>query len=232
MENWWENYPWRMIQTNLREIDMLDISADLYVQRLIEFNANVVMINAAGIIASYETDIPFHYQSKFLKGDSLKSIVDLCHQNGIRVIARTDFSKVRRKIYEQYPQWAYRTKEGKIVDYNGDVHVCINGDYQQKYAFEIIKELFEKIPFDGLYCNMGGFQTRDYSYNEYGVCHCNSCRKKFNEMFGLELPVSEDMRNPVYRKYKIFQEKCLSEHKNRFVSFMHSIDPNIAIDDG
>jgi hypothetical protein len=232
MKKWWENYPWRMIQTNLREIDMLDISADSYVQKLIEFNANVVMINAAGIIASYETDTPFHYQSKFLKGDSLKAIVDLCHKNGIKVIARTDFSKVRREIYEQYPQWSYRTKEGKIVDYNGDVHVCLNGDYQQKYAFEIIKELFEKIPFDGLYCNMGGFQTRDYSYNEYGICHCNSCRKKFYEMFGLELPNSEDMKNPIYRKYKVFQEKCLSEHKDRFVSFMHSIDPNIAIDDG
>jgi hypothetical protein len=25
MTDWWENYPWRLIQTNLRQIDMQDI---------------------------------------------------------------------------------------------------------------------------------------------------------------------------------------------------------------
>jgi len=231
MESWWENYPWRMIQTNLREIDMLDISADLFVKELVDFKASVVVINAAGIIASYETELPFHAQSKFLKGDSLKTIVERCHVNGIRVIARTDFSKVRREIYEQYPQWAYRTKSGGIVDYNGDVQVCLNGDYQQKYAFEILREVFEKIPFDGLYCNMGGFQTQDYSYNYHGICHCDNCRNLFQEMFGLSLPGKEDMENHVYRKYKIFQERCLSKHKSKLVSFVKAINPDIAVDD-
>ena len=28
MADWWHNRPWRMIQTNLREIDMRDIRAD------------------------------------------------------------------------------------------------------------------------------------------------------------------------------------------------------------
>lgn len=68
---------------------------------------------------------------------NLRQIIDACHEEGIRVIARTDFSKVRYDLYEQHPEWAYRTAKGEIVNYNGDVHVCPNGEYQQKIMFEI-----------------------------------------------------------------------------------------------
>ena len=64
---WWQTRTWRLIQTNLREIDMLDISAEQVVADLQRFQANVLMINAAGIIASYPTQLPFHYQSSYLK---------------------------------------------------------------------------------------------------------------------------------------------------------------------
>lgn len=228
---WWKDYPWRMIQTNLREIDMEDISAERFVKDLLDFKANVVLLNAAGIIASYPTELPFHFQSPYLQGDSLKKIVDLCHENGIKVIARTDFSKVRRKLFEQHPEWAFRSKDGNCMDYNGDVQCCINGDYQQKFAFQIIEEMFRKIPFDGLFCNMGGFQTRDYDFNDYGYCHCENCRSKFREMYGHELPAAEDYTDPVYGPYIQFQEKILKEYRERIVAFVKKINENICFDD-
>ena len=72
-KHWWEDYPWRQVQTNLRQIDMLDIDAAEYVRELQQFNATVVMINVGGILASYETHLPFHFQSPYLKGDSIKN---------------------------------------------------------------------------------------------------------------------------------------------------------------
>ncbi len=228
---WWTNYPWRMIQTNLREIDMLDISAKRLVQDLLDFKATVVLINAAGIIASYPTKLPFHFQSPYLQGDSLKDIVDLCHENGIKVLARTDFSKVRRVLYEQHPEWAFRTKEGTVVDYNGDVQVCINGEYQQNYALQIMNEMFEQIPFDGLFCNMGGFQTKDYDFHDYGFCHCDNCKKKFAEMYGLELPEKADYSDSNYGQYHQFQEKILKEYREKIVTHVKSIDKEICFDD-
>ena len=109
MEKWWEHFAWRQIQTNLREVDMSDIDAKQMVQDLQSFGATVLMLNVGGILASYETRLPFHYQSPFLTGDSLKTIIDACHAVGIQVVARTDFSKIRRPIFEQHPDWAYRT---------------------------------------------------------------------------------------------------------------------------
>ena len=62
--NWWTNYPWRMIQTNLRETDMEDINAEEYAKDLADFGATVVLLNAAGIIASYDTKLDFQTDRK------------------------------------------------------------------------------------------------------------------------------------------------------------------------
>ncbi len=229
MADWWQNRQWRLIQTNLREIDMADIDAHRVVADLQDFQANVLMLNAAGIIASYPTRLPFHYQSPFLTGDSLHDILDACHAAGIRVIARTDFSKVRRPIFEQHPDWAYRTAKGDVVDYNGDVHVCINGPYQQHYALLILEELFETHDFDGVFFNMGGYQTHDYSGNYYGICHCRHCRERFGEMFGLQLPTREDNSDSVYRSYSTFKRETLRQHQELVHTFINQRWPHLCI---
>ncbi|MEZ4619604.1 MAG: hypothetical protein R2867_29425 [Caldilineaceae bacterium] len=229
MSNWWENFSWREIQTNLREIDMIDIRAEQVVADLQAFKANVLMINAAGIIASYPTDLPFHFQSPYLTGDSLADIIAACHAADIRVVARTDFSKVRVPIFEQYPEWAYISSTGQPINYNGDIAVCLNGDYQQKYALQIIEECLTKLPFDGIFFNMGGYQTRDYSGNYYGPCQCANCQRGFAEMFGLKLPTVEDMEDPVFRKYTQFKNATLRAHHEMAYKFIHSRFPHVNI---
>jgi len=230
MSDWWEGYPWRMIQTNMREIDMLDMDAERFVQELQAFRATVVLVNAAGIIASYPTKLPYHFQSPYLQGDSLADIIAACHAAGIRVLARTDFSKVRRPIYEMHPDWAYRTAAGDIIDYNGDVHACLNGDYQQIYALNIIRELITTHDLDGIFFNMGGYQTSDYSRIQYGLCHCQACRKRFDEMYGLALPQSTDLDDPVYRKYQVFKQRTTEELHLKVSTLIHQLRPDICVD--
>ena len=229
MTDWWHSKQWRLIQTNLREIDMRDIRAAQVVADLQAFKANVLMINAAGIIASYPTKLPFHFQSPYLTGDSLLDIIAACRAADIRVFARTDFSKVRRPIYEQYPDWAYVSSTGQIVDYNGDVHVCINGPYQQAYALRIIEELLETHPFDGIFFNMGGYQTRDYSGSYYGICHCRHCARLFKEVYDLALPDKEDLSDPVFRAYTEFKQRTLDAYHAKVYHFIAGRWPHICI---
>lgn len=227
--HWWEDFHWRVIQTNLRQIDMLDMNAEEYVKELQKFNANVTMINVGGILASYETHLPFHFQSPFLKGDSLQTVIDACHAAGIRVVARTDFSKIRRPIYETHPEWAYRTIDGSIIDYEGDVHACVCGGFQQNYAFQILQEILETLPVDGLFINMGGFQTRDYSHRSYSFCHCDNCKSQFKARFGMELPRKADMKDKSYQAYRIFQREVVDEYNKRLEAMVHGINPEVAI---
>ncbi|MCD8126613.1 MAG: beta-galactosidase [Clostridiales bacterium] len=229
MAHWWNDYPWRMVQTNLREIDMADMDAATYARELKEFGATVVMLNAAGIIASYDTDLEYQTKSAYLSGDGIGEMIEVCHRNGIRVIARTDFSKVRYPIYEQHPDWAYRDKNGNILNYNGDVQCCPNGAYQQEKLLEILQEVLTRFPFDGVFCNMSGFLVVDYSGVYHGPCHCENCKRKFKEKFGLDIPEKDGPRNPDYLKYSAFKGMVLREQKKRLLETVRTISPEIAV---
>lgn len=229
-KHWWESYSWRDIQTNLRQIDMKDIDAEQYSNDILDFNASIAMINVGGIIASYQTELEDHYLSHYLQGDSLEKIIDACHKKGIKVIARVDFSKIRTEIFLRHPDWAYRTKHGDIINYNGDVHACVNGGYQQEYVYKIVKEINDKLSIDGIFFNMGGFNEHDYGHKNYGICHCQNCQRKFKERFGLDLPEECTTDNPVYRKYLLFKEQIVDSENLRLKNYIKSINPEIAVD--
>ncbi len=228
MSHWWENHPWRMIQTNLREQDMEDLDAERFVRDLQKFDATVVMVNAAGIVASYFTAIPDHTQSAHLHGDSLKSLLDACHKAGIRVIARTDFSKIRHPIADRHPDWLYRSAEGKVFDCNGDIQVCPNSAYQRQVLYDIVKELLTALPFDGIFFNMSGAFVTGYDGTLYGPCMCDTCKRLYREQTGLEPPAA-GLRDPGFMRYVGFQSKQIAINKARQMRFIRDINPEVAV---
>lgn len=229
-KHWWTNYPWRMVQTNFREIDMDGIDAESYAKSLADFGATVVTLNAGGILASYESKLPYHTVSKYLTGSSLKEIVDACHKRGIRVIARMDFSKIPYAVYEQHPDWAFRTADGGIVNQNGFVQTCQNGEYQQEKVLEILTELLTTHPFDGVYCNMSGFVATGYDGSIYGMCTCDRCKAGFQAAYHLDVPDKLDLKNPVTMRYMGFQAGCSKKLRAKMTAAIKAISPEIAVD--
>ena len=57
MANWWNQYPWRVIQPNFRQIDTVNFDEDRFLEELRSFSCNVVMLNAAGLLASYPSEL-------------------------------------------------------------------------------------------------------------------------------------------------------------------------------
>lgn len=226
---WWETEPWRMVQTNLREIDMEDMDAEAFAQELSDFHATVVNLNAAGLIASYDTKLPFQKKSGFLHGDSLKQVLDACHRRGIRVIARCDFSKIAWELYEAHPDWVYRDAEGKIRSYEGYVQTCLNGPYQQEHLFEILKELFTTHNFDGIFCNMTSVITMGYDYELLAPCHCDNCRRLFEEETGMQVPDRIDPKDPAFMRFMAFQGKRSQMQKMKMTKMLKAIRPAIAV---
>lgn len=227
---WWKGYPWRMVQTNFREIDMDGINAEDFAQSLADMNATVVTLNAGGILASYESRLPYHTVSKHLSGSSLLEIVEACHRKNIRVIARMDFSKIPSAVYEQHPDWAFRTADGGVIEQNGFVQTCQNSEYQQEKVMEILTELLTTHPFDGVYCNMSGFVATDYSGKIYGFCTCDRCKAGFKAAFKLDAPTKMDMRDPVTMRYMGFQACSGKKLRTKMNSVIKAINPDIAVD--
>ncbi len=194
---WWLK-PHRMIQTNLREIDAtMDI--DRYIRELKEFPVNVVKFNVGGIVANYPTDVKYHYRNPFMKGDLTETVLRRLHAEGIRVIGRFDVSKINEKFAAEHPDWLYVSEAGKNVNYNGQVHTCVSGGYQQEYMFAFLGEALDRYPLDGVFFNMSGYQRSDYSDNYHGICQCDNCRRLFKEYSGMDLPPTQD-NSPAYRK--------------------------------
>ena len=230
MADWWSDYPFRTVQTNFREIDTLDLDEDRFLEDLKRFSCNLVMLNAAGLIASYPTELEDHVQSAYIEHFDLKHLVERCHENGIRVIARTDFSKIPVSVYEKHPDWAYRKPDGEPLIYNGYVQTCMLGGYQGAYMDEIIREMLTKIPFDGIYCNMGtatGYIV-DYSMNRYGPCQCEKCQEEFRKMGGKKVPEALRPGDPDSMLYFRFVQQVSGAQKKRITSMVKEINPEAA----
>ena len=224
--SWWMSNDLRLIQCNLREIDA-QMDADRLIRDIEDFHANVLMVGAGGISAFYPTELPFQHKNPYLRSDMLGELTEKCHQKGIRIIARFDFSKAHESFLSEHPDWFYRSLKGKTISFNGMVHTCVNGEYQQRLSLEMIREVLEKYPVDGIFFNMFGYQTRDYSEQYHGICQCENCRKKFLEFSGRELPTRED--DPDISEYRRFQKATIHDLMMRIRALVKSIRPDIAI---
>ncbi|HTE09555.1 MAG TPA: hypothetical protein VK645_01275, partial [Chitinophagaceae bacterium] len=225
---WWNRAPYRLVQTNLRETDAtMDVAA--YVQSMVDASASIVLINVGGIVANYPTQLPFHFRNTFMKGDLVGDLIKGLHAKGIKVIGRFDFSKINETLAPKKPEWLYVSTAGKNVNYNGQVHTCINGGYQQEYSKEILKEAITKYPLDGIFFNMIGYTTADYSGNNYGICQCENCKRKFHDSTGHDLPVKMDMNDPVFREYNIFKKTTSEKLFKEIGSLIKTLNPALMI---
>jgi len=225
-DKWWLK-PNRLLQTNLREIDAtMDI--DKYVREVKDFGANIVLFNVGGIVANYPTDLEYHWRNTHMKADLVGTVLERLHKEGIRMMGRFDFSKINEKYAVQHPEWLYVSEKGKNVNYNGQVHTCLMGGYQQDYIYKILKEAATRYPLDGVFFNMIGFPQRDYSRVFHGICQCENCKKSFKEYSGQDIP-KHDGNPDILAKYKKWQIIQKNRQFERVRELIKSIREDIAI---
>lgn len=192
-EGWWMKEPIRWVQTNLRQTDA-NLDAKRLAEQLSDMGANVLLQGMGGIAAYYPTATEFHYTSSQLPaghdmfGDTLRE----AHARKIRVVGRFDFSKTQKAVFDAHPEWFFRQANGQPVIYNGLYSTCINGGYYRVQAMKILTEALDKYAVDGLFFNMFGNQSRDYSGRAVGLCHCDVCRRLYREKFHKEIPDAPD----------------------------------------
>jgi len=164
------------------------MNIDKYVREVKEFGANIVLFNVGSIVANYPTELEYHWRNAFMKDNLVGETLKKLHKADIKMIGRFDFSKINQKYAANHPEWLYVSEKGEHVNYNGQVHTCVMGGYQQDYLLEILKEALTKYPLDGVFFNMIGFPQVDYSRNFHGICQCENCKESFKDFCGLDLP--------------------------------------------
>ena len=211
MRLWWQD-PFRMFQTNLREIDAgLDVEKVL--DYLVEFGADTWLLSLGGILSNYPTDLDFQTRNPYLadrpSGDLVGDAVKAAARRGIRVMGRMDFSKIDHRRAEAHPDWCFVGPHGARQVYNGLTSVCPSGDYYQVKLFEVLDEVLDRYPLDGFFCNWMSFNEVDYSRTYHGVCHCVSCQERYDGV----LP--EGRESPGYDDWRLFSKAVLADLTQR-----------------
>jgi hypothetical protein len=228
---WWKANNLRVIQTNLPAYEAATLDPDSLVADLIHFSSNTLIINAGGIMAFYPTKLEYHYTNPFMQENMLGDVIKKCHENGIRVIVRFDFSRAHKSIFEKHPDWFYISPDGEHIT-NEDLYtVSINAPYQQEQIFNIVEEVIDLYPVDGIFINMPGYQTSNpYIGKYYGIDQNPYDQKRFKEYSGgMVLPKVEDRNDPVFRKYEEFKKFTADDIIKRLNHLVKSKNKNIAI---
>lgn len=214
----------RFFQTNLAETNST-LDAKRLVAQVADFPANVLLFNMGGIVAQYPTRVPFHYASKFLPPgrDLFGEVVQEAQARRMRVVGRFDLSKTQKPVFDAHPEWFFKRTDGAPVIYNGLYSACINGGYYRGHASKILTEALERYPVDGLFFNMFGNPSADYSGVPMGPCQCEACQQGFRARYGRALPT-----NVQDRDYREFMNASAREVAASIAELIHRLRPSAA----
>jgi hypothetical protein len=220
---WWMREPVRFLQTNLSENDST-VDPKVLVAAVADFGANTFLLNMGGIVAQYPTRVPFHYPSAFLPpdrdlfGEALRE----ARARGLRVIGRFDLSKTQKPVFDAHPEWFFKRANGEPAVYNGLYSACINGNYYRQHALTILSEALDRYDVDGLFFNMFGNPSTDYSGVAMGPCHCDACQSRYRARFRRDVPIAPDA------DYRTFMADSAREVAATIAELIHRTRPNAA----
>src|SRR5688572_7122769 len=220
---WWIDEPIRFIQTNLSETDST-VDPKSLVSGVADAHANTFLINMGGIVAQYPTKVPFHYASAFLPPgrDLFGEVLREARSRGIRVVGRFDLSKTQKPVFDAHPEWFFKRTNGEPAIYNGLYSTCINGGYYRQHALTILAEALERYEVDGLFFNMFGNPSSDYSGQPMGPCQCEACQVRYRARHGRPIPAAADA------DYQAFMAESSREVAASIAELIHRKRPQAA----
>ena len=228
MTEWW-HLPQRIVQTNLRLVDA-GIDPEKLASDLAAFGATAMLFNVGGIFGWYPSELPLQAHNPRLDRDLVGEMISAAHRHGIKFIGRYDLSKGTRVAYDAHPDWFCINGQGEPFEYNGTYQACVNGGWYQEQAPRLMEETLGRYEIDGLFFNMFGYLVTDYSFRQYGLCHCENCKRNFREFSGgHELPEDTSNTNPVYRTYLKFQDITSRALQERIYAVVKRIRPSVGI---
>ena len=164
--------------------------------------------------------------------DYVGEMIELCHKNGIMV--QSYFSQIfDNYAYEHHPEWRMVNGEGKgsrdYADYtNQSMYrrgryglVCPNNEEYQKYAVDCLTEMTEKYQFESIFMDMPFFPE---------VCYCASCRKKYYEATGREMPKKIEVNSQEFREWQLLREKWMGDFTKKTSDAVHAVRPEVTIE--
>jgi hypothetical protein len=165
----------RIGQLNMTEHDPVALNIDEWADYWASLKVDAVLVSVTGIIAYYQTKVPFHRKGKYLGDrDFFGECCAAAKMRGIHVIARTSPDLNWGDAVQAHPEWFMRDAEGKATPHREDPRLfttCMFSAYMTDYMPAILREVNSLYDVDGFYTN--GWPP----YGAMPVCYCDVCRR-------------------------------------------------------
>lgn len=161
--------------------------------------------------------------------DFVGEMVERCHAAGIKV--ELYFSQVFDNwAYNNHPDWRCITANGlTFKEWRGEGFfrngrygiVCPNNEDYRNYVKENVQEICQKYKFEGMFLDMTFWPD---------VCFCPSCRKKYFEQTGRELPRTVDFHNKEFLEYINIRDGWMADFARFTTKAIKEINPEITVE--
>ena len=202
----WFDRPMRWAQLNSTEDDASEMDIPFWMDYFKRIHADALCITAGGVVAFYPTKIKYHRPSRWLvkRPDYFQQVLDGCKKLGMVVVARTDPHATYDDVFRDHPDWIAVDAQGNKRRHweSPEMWVtCALGPYNFEFMTEVTKEIVRTFPQVG-----GIFSNR---WEGSGMCYCEHCRSNFRAFSAMDLPRTNNQRDPARRAYIVWREKRL-----------------------
>ncbi len=164
----------RIGQLNMTEHDPVVMNVEEWAGYWASLKVDAVLVSVTGILAFYQTRVPFHRKGKFLGDrDFFGECCAAAKKRDLRVIARMSPDLNWEDALHAHPDWFQRDAQGNPVALTEDPRLfrtCMFSGYMTDYMPAIMKEINSLYDVDGLFTNAWP------PLGSLPVCHCAQCR--------------------------------------------------------
>jgi len=171
--------------------------------------------------AYYDTKVSVRHPG--LTYDLVERMVEAGHRNGLSVVAYYS-GHVDMQSGLKHPEWQGRNADGSASWFGEQFVWCCHNSPYREYEQGMIREIFEKYPFDGLFID-GAPWPRWFGD---ALCYCRYCEARFLKDTGEPLRAGGDDPR-AYRKRLQWMQECSDQYLDEIYAIVHAKRPALPI---
>lgn len=168
------------------------------------------------------------------KEDEMRRLVRMCRENGITVTGY--YSLIYNNwAHDEHPEWRMVLADGRSKRESGQGEensfaqndkcryglCCPNNLEYRDFVAKQIKEMVDYFEFDGMFFDM-------LFWNHY--CYCDSCKARWAEEVGGDLPTEEDWKNPQWLQHLEKRRQWMGEFAQFATNEVKKLAPHVSVE--
>jgi hypothetical protein len=169
----WQRRIRRIGQLNMTEHDPVEMNVEEWADYWVSLKVDVVLVSVTGILAFYQTKVPFHRKGKYLGDrDFFGECCEAAKKRGLRVVGRLSPDLNWGDAVKAKPEWFEREPNGAPIASAEEPRLfrtCMFSTYMTEYVPAVMREVNSLYDVDALFTNAWPPLGR------LPVCHCPIC---------------------------------------------------------